>query len=47
MRGARPQEVPAHQAQGAFVTKSLLNKDFSHEAVCGGSGFMPEVFAFT
>ena len=47
MREASPYEKPELQAQVAFVTKSLFNRCFSREAVCGGSGFMPEVFTFT
>jgi hypothetical protein len=37
--------MPGLQAQGVFVTKSLFNGVFSHEAIGGGSGFMPEEFA--
>jgi hypothetical protein len=47
MREASPYEEPELQAQAAFVTKSLFNRGFSRESIGGGSGFMPEVFAFT
>ena len=47
MREASPYEEPELQAQAAFVTKLLFNRGFSREAIGGGSGFMPEVFALT